>query len=370
MKRILIALDKFKGSLSADTAGRAVQRALALVVPDAQIQLCGIADGGEGTVAALVESLGGSWITVPVQDAIGRRVEARYGWLPGDEAVMEMSAASGLAMVSDQPLAPESASTFGTGQMMADAIARGAKRVIVGLGGSATNDAGVGMAQALGFRFLDAEGAEVTDLPAEWERVHSIRRPGKTLPPIVAACDVDNPLLGPRGASAVYGPQKGVKDVRFFDDRLSSVAAMVKQDLAADFAAEPGAGAAGGLGFGLMAFCGATLRPGFALVAEVLDLEKRMQGMDLVITGEGKLDDQSLCGKGPVGVAMMAKAQGIKVLGIAGLIQAHEALGEWFDGLIQTKPEAMPVAEAMQRGTELIEESVVRSADLIRELLV
>ena len=367
MKRILIALDKFKGSLSAAEAGRAVERGLRQILSDCAVEVCGIADGGEGTVAALVESLGGTWITLPVRDAIGRSVEARYGWLPGDEAVMEMSAASGLAMVSDQALAPEQASTYGTGQMIADAIRRGAKRIMVGLGGSATNDGGMGMAQALGFVFLDEADTEITQLPVEWERVRRIVPTTLALPEMVAACDVENPLLGERGASAVYGPQKGVKDVAFFDGCLRSLAEQVKLDLGVEFASQAGAGAAGGLGFGLMAFCGASLRPGFALVAEVLDLEKRMDGMDLVITGEGKLDEQSLCGKGPVGVAMMAKERGLKVLGIAGLIQAHEALGQWFDGLIQTKPEGMTVAEAMSRGAELIEESVVRSADMIRE---
>ena len=225
--RVLIAMDKYKGSLTAMQAGRAVERGLRRLGVQVEVEVCAIADGGEGTTAALVESQGGQAVSCVVQDALGRTVEASYGLLPDGAAVMEMSAASGLALVLDRPLEPARASTFGTGEMMLHALKMGATRLIIGIGGSATNDAGVGMARALGYKFLDLAGTEVTDLPLLWEQVVSCERPEGKLPEVLVACDVHNPLLGTQGASAVYGPQKGVSDVAFFDQRLASVAALV-----------------------------------------------------------------------------------------------------------------------------------------------
>ncbi len=366
--KVLIATDKFKGSATAQEVGQAIARALDRIIPHWQFEVCGIADGGEGTAAALVESTGGQWIQAGSTDAYGRAKTAPYGLLPDGTAVMEMSAASGLAIVSDLPPAPERATTYGTGEMMRHAILQGCKRLMIGIGGSATNDGGVGMAQALGFEFLDASGNALTDLPREFERMEHIIRPALTLPEILVACDVDNPLLGPRGASAVYGPQKGVRDIPFFERRLEKLARLAKRDLGVDLAEVPGAGAAGGLGFGLMAFCGARLVNGFDLVSQAIALEERVRGAALVITGEGRLDAQSLCGKGPVGVARMARRHGAKVLGIAGGIQDRDELMQHFDLLVQTRPEDMPLEEAIQRGASLIEESLARHAAAIREL--
>jgi glycerate 2-kinase len=368
--RVLIATDKFKGSASATQVGQAIASALREILPTSEIEVCGIADGGEGTAAALVDSTSGTWATTTVRDAQRRLITATYGLLPVDTAVMEMSAASGLALVSDLPLDPLRATTFGTGEMMCHALTHGCKRLLIGLGGSATNDGGIGMAQALGFQFLDENDAPVIDLPHDFEKVVRIVSSALSFPEIRVACDVDNPLLGPRGASAVYGPQKGVTDIGLFERRLERLAQMAKRDLGATCADIPGAGAAGGLGFGLMAFCGARLVSGFDLVAEAIQLDARMSGAAVVITGEGRLDAQSLCGKGPVGVARMARRHGAKVIGIAGSVTDREALRPDFDLLLQTKPDTMPLEEAIRRGASVIEESLAHHAAAIRELVL
>jgi glycerate 2-kinase len=369
MMRIIIALDKYKGSLSALAACQAVERGLHRAAVAAKMELCPIADGGEGTTEALVGALSAGWREITVQDALGRPRLARYGLSEDGLAVMEMSAASGLAIVADQPLQPDRASTYGTGQMLADALSQGAGRVIMGIGGSATNDGGMGLALALGFEFLDPYDRPVVDLPAQWSEVARIRPSRPLGSQVQVACDVDNLLLGPKGASAVYGPQKGVTDVPAFERRLYELADMVSRDLGCDYRNYPGAGAAGGLGFGLMSFAGAELVSGFDLVAQVLDLEHRIQDADLVITGEGRLDAQTLHGKGPAGVAAMARRHGVPVIAIAGLVQDAELMPSLFNEVIEVKPESMPVAEAMLRGAELIEEKVVQQAALIMAVL-
>lgn len=352
--RVLIAMDKYKGCLSAVQAGEAVKRGLKKALPGVATMLCPIADGGEGFTDTLVAALKAEWMQVPVQDAIGRPVVARYGLTKDGVAVMEMSAASGLAMVSDQPLQPEIASTFGTGQMMRDAIGRGAKKIIIGIGGSATNDGGRGMAEALGFVFTQTGIACPAPISCE----------------VLVACDVDNPLLGERGATRVYGAQKGVQDFDFFETRMRTFADLVTSALGVDHRNEPGAGAAGGLGFGLMSFCQARLISGFDLVADITQLEARMAEADLVITGEGKVDGQTLHGKGPAGVAEMARRHGKPVIAVAGMVDDSPAVRARFDLALSVKPEAMPLAEAIQRGEELIEETVARHAAQFRELVL
>lgn len=352
--RVLIAMDKFKGCLTAVQAGEAVARGLAKALPEAQMMQCPIADGGEGFTDTLVAALSADWVKVPVLDAIGRPVVARYGLTKDGVAVMEMSAASGLAMVSDQPLQPEIASTFGTGQMMRDALERGARKIMIGIGGSATNDGGRGMAEALGFVFTN-EGIVTPELPTC---------------EVVVACDVDNPLLGEKGATRVYGAQKGVQDFTWFESRMRALADQVMASLGVDHRDEPGAGAAGGLGFGLMSFCGARLMSGFDLVAGITGLEAHLQGADLVITGEGKVDGQTLHGKGPAGVAALARAQGKPVVAVAGMVEDSEAVRARFDLALAAKPEAMPLDEAMARGAELIEETVAQHAAQFRELVL
>lgn len=375
--RVLIAVDKFKGSLPALAVAEAVAAGLRAGGLDWEVDLCPIADGGEGTTEAVVGALKGQWVEVAAADALGRELKVRYGLVSGGEAaweaVMEMSSASGLALVTDAPLQPLVASSFGTGQMLKDAAARGVKRVRIGIGGSATNEGGIGLALALGFRFINKEGEAVTALPERFEEVVRIERPlmGMSLTEVEVevACDVDNPLLGERGATRVYGRQKGVtaETEAFFEARLERLAAMVARDLGVDPRDVPGAGAAGGLGFGLMVFCGARLVGGFDLVAEVVGLRERMTKADVVITGEGRMDAQTLCGKGPVGVARMARRLGKRVVGIAGGVERGVGLESEFDLLAATKPETMPLVEAMSRGAGLIEETVVRLADVLRE---
>ena len=362
--RILIAMDKFKGSLTATQAGEAVARALRPLPCD----VCPIADGGEGTAEAMVAATGGQWREVNVTDAIGRAALIRYGMGRDGDAFMEMSAASGLAQVADKPLTPRAASTYGTGLMMLDAMKRGAKRLVIGIGGSATNEGGMGMAQALGYRFLDAQGEEVEHLPQDFERVERIERPLTAIPEVLVASDVDNPLLGELGATRVYGAQKGVDDIDFFEARLEKLADMVSRDLGVDHRNVPGAGAAGGLGFGLMSFCNAKLVGGFQLIAEVTDLERRIARSTLVITGEGRVDGQTLFGKGPAGVAAMARRHGVPVIAVAGAVEEVQAVRDCFTEAYAVKPETMALAEAMERGEELIEETVVRHLQRFREL--
>lgn len=368
--RILIALDKFKGSMSAWEAGSALGHALADLIPDAEIDICPIADGGEGTTEALVMSLGGRFVMTSVTDARGRAIQASYGLVVHGgkpAAIMEMSAASGLAQVLDLPLDPASASTRGTGQMIRHAMDQGAEEIIIGLGGSATNDGGAGMARELGWEFLDANDLAVSDLPAQLNRVVSLR-PGKSrYPKIIVASDVTNPLCGPNGASFVYGPQKGVTDPGHFDQLLSHLANIVVETTGHDLRNEPGAGAAGGLGFGLMAFCNATIVSGFDLVAELTGLKARVARADLVITGEGRLDAQTLHGKGPAGVASMARELGRPVAGFGGGVEWNAGLEKHFDLLVAIKPDDMALEEAIRRGPGLMEESVEREANRIRE---
>ena len=370
--RILLALDKFKGSLTAKQASEAVTRAFRRGGFAGDIEICPIADGGEGFTEAVITALGGDWCEAPAHDAQGREVVARYGMIQHEghtEAIMEMSAASGLAMVSDIPLNPHTASTRGTGEMMRHAIDGGAQRILIGIGGSATNDAGSGMAAALGWQFLDEKGAPVHHLPAELERVHRIGRRDPLGCEVVVACDVSNPLLGDHGCSAIYGPQKGVRDVAYYDTRLRRLAAMVVRDLGSDHREVEGAGAAGGLGFGLMTFCGAKLQSGFEMVAELTKLEDRIARADLVITGEGRLDAQTLHGKGPIGVAAMARLLGKRVVGIGGLVDDHPTLRASFDALYAVKPEGMPIPEAIARAAELLEETVARNVDSLTTMV-
>lgn len=370
--RILVAFDKFKGSLTANQIGQIVSRVLGQKLPDVEVALSPIADGGEGFTAAVMSACGGDWYDVDTVDAQGRPVTARYGIVEKDghkEAVMEMSAASGLAIVKDIPLQPLTASTRGTGEMMRDALSKGVDRILIGIGGSATNDGGSGMASAWGCQFLDSSGQPVSNLPADLERVESVSLASAPKCEIVVACDVKNPLLGPDGCSAVYGPQKGVKDIEFFDNRLKRLADIASRDLGCDNRNVPGAGAAGGLGYGLMTFTGAVLQCGFDIVADISGLRERIEKADLIITGEGMLDEQTLHGKGPHGVALMARELGKKVVGMGGIIKRSPELEACFDGLIQLKPEGMPTAEAIGMAQELLEEAVAQHAEWFKELV-
>jgi glycerate kinase len=368
--RILIANDKFKGSLAAEKAGVYIKNSLNTVFPEAIFDLCPIADGGEGTTQAMTASLAGEWLKTATLDAHGRPLQAPFGWVTSTStAIMEMSSASGLAIVHDIELNPLSASTLGTGLLILAALSKGARRILIGIGGSATNDGGLGVALAMGYRFTKA-GQPFTPTLETLLEADRLAKPATPLPSceLIVACDVDNPLLGPRGATRVYGPQKGVRDFAWFEQRLAHLADLVRRDLGVDPRDVPGAGAAGGLGFGLMAFLGGRLVSGFDMVATQIGLDARVAAADLVVTGEGRLDEQSLQGKGPVGVARLARSLGKKVVGVAGSVADSSALRAQFDLLIAIKPQAMPLDEAMRRSGELIESAVCAHAAPLRAL--
>ncbi len=344
--KILVASDKWKGSLSAPAACAAMRLGLRHLWPDAAIIERPIADGGEGTAEAVADACRGRWIRRTVTGPLGGRVEAAYVLLPDGTAVIEMAAAAGLVLTGGR-LDPWQATTRGLGELMADAAQQGARRIIVGLGGSATNDGGAGMAAALGWQFdaLPIASRVIRPPDAAW----SIET--------LAACDVTNPLLGPRGCTRVFGPQKGVRDYEMpaFERALGGLASSFSPEIAET----PGAGAAGGLGFGLMAFCHARIVSGFGVVSELLKLEESIAAADLVVTGEGSLDDQTLNGKGPHGVAVLAHRHGKPVVGIGGRVT--EAARPAFSLTVVASPPDLPLAEAMRRAPECIE-SAIRSA--------
>jgi len=311
--RILVAPDKFKGTLTAPAAAEAIGSGLRDARSDLDIDLAPVADGGEGTAAALLSATSGTWVELEVTGAIGQRVPSAYALLPDGTAVIELAMASGLELVPPEARDPMRASTRGTGELMLHALRAGATRMLVTLGGSATNDAGTGLAAALGVRFLDATGNAFDPIPSDLARVRRIDRSGLApLPPIRVLCDVTNPLLGPRGATRVFGPQKGIRPEQFakFEDGLRAVADAWSRDHGTDPREAPGAGAAGGAGFGLLAFCGATLEPGFDAVARAIGLSDRIARADRVVTGEGCIDAQTASGKAPHGVARLAASLG------------------------------------------------------------
>jgi glycerate 2-kinase len=325
--RVLVAPDKFRGTLTARQAAEAVETGWLRERPGDVVETVPMADGGEGTMDALVSALGGRTAVVRVEGPLGDPIDAPYAIVPsagGPLGVVEMARASGLALLAEGRRDPRRTTTLGTGRLMARAVEDGAARLLVCLGGSATNDGGTGMASALGVRFLDAEARPLPAGGASLVGLATIDTSG--LQPAIAgtqvtgACDVDNPLCGPTGASVVYGPQKGAssEDVLLLDRALGHLAAVVHRDLGIDLRSTPGAGAAGGLGFGLMAFCGGRLRPGVEVVMDAVDLRRRVAAADLVITGEGSLDEQSLRGKTPAGVLAVAEEAGVPACIVCG----------------------------------------------------
>ena len=324
-KCVLIAPQGFKGSLTGMEAARAVEEGVLRVWPDAETRLLPVADGGDGTLQALVDASGGSVRTERVSDALGRPVEAAWGALgDGVTAVIEMARASGIALLAASELDPLRATTYGVGELMRAALDAGFQSFIVGIGGSATTDGGAGMAQALGARLLDVAGRELVPgggALAELDRIDvSGMDPRLRETTVDVACDVNNPLVGPTGAAAIYGPQKGASpdEVRRLDEALARFAAVVKRDLGVELEDLPGAGAAGGLGAGLVAFAGARLRSGADIVLEAVGLEERLDGVDLVIVGEGRMDRSTVFDKAPVAVARRARRRGIPVIAVCG----------------------------------------------------
>lgn len=323
--KIAIAPDSFKGTLTALEAAEHIESGLRQALSGISVRKIPMADGGEGTVRAIVESTGGKFVTRRVSDPLGRKVKATYG-LSGDgrTAVIEMASASGLALLKKSERNPLVTSTYGTGELIRDALRHRPKRILVGIGGSATNDAGAGMARALGAKLFDKDGNPLADGGGSLDRLARIDMSGLDERiadvSVEVACDVDNPLTGKHGAAQVYSPQKGATPVmvRQLDEALKHFAKVASGDLEADILEVPGSGAAGGLGGGLMAFLGAELKPGIDIVIESVKLKRRLKGADLVITGEGRMDDQTVYGKTPAGVAKTAGELGIPVIAICG----------------------------------------------------
>lgn len=359
MKKIVVASDSFKGSLTSLEVAAGAEQGIHEVFPECEVVKVNVADGGEGTMDALRSTLGGQWVTVAAADPLGRPRDVSYVVLSdGNTAVIEMSAASGLPLLEPQERNPMLTSTFGTGEMIVDALSRGCRRFLVGIGGSATNDAGMGMLEALGFRFIDKDGkvlpgrgesmAEVVDIDM------SHVSPEVKESEFIIACDVDSPFCGPRGAAYVFSPQKGADPqmVAELDAGMEHLAEVIARVVGKDIKDVPGAGAAGGLGGGFLAFLNSRLERGIEMVLDAIAFDDIIRGSDLVITGEGRVDSQTLTGKTPFGIMKRAQKQNIRTVAIGGSVK----LGDdddvsGFDSIWPVTPEGMPLEEAMKAET-------------------
>ena len=374
--KIVIAPDSFKESLTSMEVANELETGLRRVWPDAVCIKIPMADGGEGTVQSLVDATGGDIVTCEVQAPLGNIITACYGLLGGGKvAVIEMAEASGLPLVARDKRNPLLASTYGTGQVIADALKRGVREIIIGLGGSATNDGGAGMAQALGVRFYTADGALISE-PLGGGGLASIARidlanvnPALKRLKVNVACDVTNPLTGPKGASHVYGPQKGATPamVEELDRNLKHFAELIRRDVGADVEDKPGAGAAGGMGAALIAFAGGTLKRGIELVVEATKLEDHMAGADLALTGEGRVDFQTAFGKTPSGVAAAARKFGVPVVAIGGGLSedARGVFEHGIDGLAAATVNPMDLETAIRKSRQNLQDAAERVARLI-----
>lgn len=353
--KIVVASDSFKGSLSSREVAQAAMRGIQKVLPECEVVAVNVADGGEGTVEAVVEALGGEIVTAIVSDPLGRSVSARYG-ITGKTAIIEMAAASGLTLLTNEERNPWVTSTYGTGEMIMDAVKRGCRDFLVGLGGSATNDAGMGMLQALGFRFYDIDDQEIID--GCGGRLQDVARIDDTgvmdavrQCHFTVACDVDTPFCGSEGAAYVFAPQKGadMEMVARLDSGMVSFAEVIEKTYGIDVTSMAGAGAAGGMGGGFYAFLNATPKRGVDMVLDAIDFDSIIRGADLVITGEGKIDYQTVKGKTAAGVLARAKAQDIPVMAIAGRVEMCDSVAQMgFAGVYPIMENEMPLAVAMQ----------------------
>lgn len=365
---IVIAPDKFKGSLTAIEAATAIRNGFARIFPEATFDLLPLADGGEGLLEAFTRGISDPEThATTVCDALGREVRAEF-LLSGKTAVIESSQANGLYLIPPAERSISRASTFGVGQLILAAIAAGAENILIGIGGSATNDGALGLAAALGCVFLDAQGKPVEPIPANIHRISRIdSKKMARLPPITVACDVANPLLGERGATRVYGPQKGLlpDETANMESALRHLANLANRHFNTDFTETPGAGAAGGLGYGLMTFCGAKLESGFQCIAKALGAEERIAAADFVVTAEGSLDSQTLEGKTPHGVSQLARKHGKPVYALAGRLADEELLLPHFDGIASLVNAPMTLAEAVDQAPELLEKAAARLAHIL-----
>jgi glycerate kinase len=373
--KIILAPDSFKGNLTSLEVAIAFEKGIKRVLPRANCIKIPMADGGEGTVQSLIDGIGGEIIRKRVIGPIGQKVFARYGLLSNGTAVIEMAEASGLPLVTTRQKNPTKTTTFGTGELIIDAINKGAKKIIIGIGGSATNDGGVGMAQALGVRFLDSKDKEIKQHGSGGmlKKIVKIdtRETNKVLKNIniIVACDVDNPLCGRLGASYIFGPQKGATPamVRVLDDNLKHLAKIIKQSLKKDISKLKGAGAAGGLGAGLVAFAKAKMKSGVDIVIDATNLERHMKNTNLVITGEGRVDSQTAYGKTPSGVAKSARKHGIPTLVIGGGItdDAKDIFSNGIDALESACARDMSLEDAIKHSREHLANAAERAIRLV-----
>ena len=360
---ILIAPDSFKESLSASEVADCIERGILNIRPDISCSKIPLADGGEGTVEAILNATGGRKITASVKDPLMRNIESFWGLLPDSQtAVIEMAAASGLELLSNDERNPMLTSSFGTGQLIKSALDHGCRKIYIGIGGSATNDGGAGMAMALGVRLLDVNGLDIGNGGVNLSDLRSLDLSGIDdriiESELMVISDVQNPLCGVHGASLIYGPQKGADHEMALrlDKNLSHFGKILESSFGKSIINEPGAGAAGGLGAGLMAFCNAKLFPGFETISEIVQLKKFIQKSDLIITGEGKLDYQTKYGKVPYGVALMAKKFNKPVIGVAG------TLGNGYEELYKYGfKEIFSISE----GIESLEYSILNAKNLL-----
>lgn len=329
--KVLVAIDSFKGSLSSWQAGQAVRDGVLKAIPEAKIHISPLADGGEGTVEALTQAMSGQIKKIEVTGPLSKKVWAEYG-ISSETAIIEMAAAAGITLISDKERNPLLTTTFGVGEIIKDAIAKGCRRFIVGIGGSATNDAGLGMLQALGCKFLDKDGCQVPFGAQALELIEYIDD-SQMIPELKdccfrIACDVTNPLCGEKGCSAVYGPQKGATPqmVERMDKAIRRYATLVKSIRPSADPDMPGTGAAGGLGFAFLSFTNASLEPGTQIVLQETTLEQHIKQADVVVTGEGKLDSQTVMGKAPIGVARLAKAHSKRVIAFSGCVSSDASV--------------------------------------------
>ena len=353
--KIVIASDSFKGSLSSIEVAESARRGIRTVYPDCEVVAVNVADGGEGTVEAIVDALGGEIVRCTVSDPLGRPIQVRYG-IAGKKAIIEMAAASGLPLLSPEERNPWMTSTYGTGEMIMDAIQRGCRQFLVGIGGSATNDAGTGMLQALGFKFYDFNGKEITD--CRGGRLQDIADLDDTFVPksvreaqFIVACDVDTPFCGPEGAAPVFAPQKGAdaEMVAKLDAGMASFARVIENKYQINIVPMAGAGAAGGMGGGFRAFLNATLQRGIDMVLDAIHFDQTIEGADLIITGEGKIDFQTAKGKTAAGVLSRAKKQNIPVIAIGGCVEMCESILQMgFAGIYPILEEKVPLEVAMR----------------------
>lgn len=372
--KVIISPQSFKGSLTGTAAAKAIEEGLRRVFRDADAVRIPVADGGDGTLEVLVENTGGQIFTSPVTGPLGLPVSAKWGVMKdGETAVIEMAQASGLTLVTPGRRDPRTTSTLGTGQLIKRALDKGYRRVIVGLGGSATNDGGMGMAHALGVRFLDRTGSALQPTGAALAHVASIDVSSIHMSireaEIIAASDVTNPLCGPTGASQIYGPQKGASPstITSLDNFLAHYALIIKETMGVDVANVPGSGAAGGLGAGLMAFANAQIRSGIDIVCEALDFEGSLHKAHLVITGEGRLDRSTAYNKAPIGVALRAKASGVPVLAMAGIVgEGYEAVySHGITAVVCIVNRPMSIKESLKNTYSLLADATERAMKLL-----